>query len=682
MMWKMNRGISLLVLLLILLSGPSFAVDDSIGFDDVPADSWFYEGVMTMVEHGVITGYPNGKFLPHNEVSREEFAVMMVRALQLGKSGSDSSFVDVEDDYWAVPYIESAKQYLTGYKTNQGIAFKAKNHAVREDMAVALVKALGYDVKNTNLDILNNFKDKHLISENLKPYVAMAYEKKLIKGAEENDGLYFNPTKTLSRAESAVLLLAVIEEEKITFEEEKVVFENGYLPTNLSIEVEEDAAYLKWDMIKHDDFEGYKVVVSRFDSTPSYPDNGALRFFEDNDVTLFDIRSGQKASGTDFSEIQVGERYYVTITVLYKEGKKTSNTVSFVLEEESEEAFVRPSLQIETSDDDVELFWTKVTHSDFKYYKVVVSETDSSPKYPENGYMRSISNPADNKIKLETGDRGEDTDFDYLEANQKYYVAISAVYEDRTLTSNVVEMVLGEDNETSGGYITPQLIIKSDDDDDDDIELEWTEIKHPDFEGYKVVVSKNDSTPKYPDNGYVTYITYPDQDSFKLRIGTKATNADFSEIIEGEMYYVAVTALYKDEKRTSNVETFKLVDMDDDSGVSDDDHDGAFIAPRLEIDDISAASIRIEWDDIEHDMLDGYKVVVSEKNSTPKYPEDGYMVYITDLDIDEYTLRLGDYPAEGDFIRIEENVTYYVTITAVYGDERLTSNSISFSLGQ
>jgi len=557
-MWKMKRGISLLVLLLVLLSGTSFAVDDSVVFDDVPEDSWFYEGVMTMVEYGVITGYPDGKFLPHNEVSREEFAVMMVRALQLGKSGSDSSFVDVEDDYWAVPYIESAKQYLTGYKTNQGIAFKPKNDAVREDMAVALVKALGYNVKNANLDVLNNFKDKHLISENLKPYVAMAYEKKLIKGAEESDGLYFNPTKTLSRAESAVLLLAVIEEEKITFEEEKVVFDNGYLPTNLSIEVKEDAAYLKWDKIKHDDFEGYKVVVSRFDSTPSYPDNGALRFFEDNDVTRFDIRSGQKASGTDFSEIEVGERYYVTITVLYKEGKKTSNTVSFVLEEESEEVFVRPSLQIETYDHKAELFWTQVNHPDFKYYKVVVSKIDSSPKYPENGYMRAITNYEDNKIELKTGDKGNDTDFSDLEANQKYYVAISAVYEDRTLTSNVVEMMLGEDDE------------------DEDL----------------------------------------------------------------------------------------------------------LITPTLEIDDISAASIRIEWNDIEHDKLDGYKVVVSEKNPTPQYPSDGYMVYITDLDIDEYTLRLGDYPAEGDFIRIEENVTYYVTITAVYGNERLTSNSISFSLGQ
>ena len=153
----LNRGLPLLLVFVMLFSGMSFAVSEPTRFDDVDTDSWYYEGVMTMSEYGVITGYPNGKFLPMNEVSREEFAVMMVRALKLGKSGSDSSFEDVEDDYWAVPYIESAKEYLTGYKTSSGISFKPKYDAVREDMAVSLVKALGYNTSDADLDLLNKF---------------------------------------------------------------------------------------------------------------------------------------------------------------------------------------------------------------------------------------------------------------------------------------------------------------------------------------------------------------------------------------------------------------------------------------------------------------------------------------------------------------------------------------------
>ncbi len=173
----MKKGVPVLIILVMLLSGMSFAVIEPTSFEDVSSDSWYYEGVTTMAEYGIITGYPDGKFLPGNRVTREEFAVMMVRALKLGKSGSDSSFEDIADDYWATPYIESAKLYLTGYKTNTGISFKPKYDAVREDMAVSLVKALGYNTSNANLNLLNKFEDKNQISENLKPYVAIAFEK-------------------------------------------------------------------------------------------------------------------------------------------------------------------------------------------------------------------------------------------------------------------------------------------------------------------------------------------------------------------------------------------------------------------------------------------------------------------------------------------------------------------------
>ena len=39
------------------------------------------------------------------------------------------------------------------------------------------------------------------------------------------------------------------------------------------------------------------------------------------------------------------------------------------------------------------------------------------------------------------------------------------------------------------------------------LKLIWTKDTSTNFQGYKIVISKADSTPSYPDNGYMTFIT-------------------------------------------------------------------------------------------------------------------------------------------------------------------------------
>lgn len=575
-----RNSISLMLLVTLLLMGISFSESNGTIFDDVATDSWYYEGVTTMAEYGIITGYPDGSFRPMNRVSREEFAVMMVRALKLGKSGSDSSFEDIKGDYWAVPFIEAAKLYLTGYKTSSGVAFKPKADAVREDMAVALVKALEYRVSSADLSVLKDFKDEILISENLRPYVALAYEKGLINGATEDDGLYFHPTKTLTRAEAAVLLLAVIREEKIAFDDsqEKIVFDdNDYKATKLKVEVKGDTAFLKWDKIKHKDFESYKLVVSRYDSTPSYPTNGALRSFDEREVTRFQVRKGQEVAESDFVKIEPGVQYYVAITTVYTEGKRTSNAISFKIENSPEPEYIRPSLNIENKGNEAELKWTRVKHPNFKYYKVVVSQNDKTPEYPENGYMFVISNPDEKDIDIHLGDEASESDFGKIVANQLYYISITAVYEDKKITSNVVEMLLTGDEDEVDDIDEDDDFDADDDFDDDDyddesyvkpilnieiqdsrVKLNWTRVNHSDFEGYKVVVSKNNTSPSYPVDGYMKYITDKESNSYVIELGDAPNNGDFDRIEKNVTYHVSITVIYDDKRVTSLPVTFTI----------------------------------------------------------------------------------------------------------------------------
>jgi hypothetical protein len=230
-------------------------------FEDVNKDDWFYEAVMTMHHYGIISGYPDDTFKPGNPVLREQFASMMVIALQLEPVESKSSFVDVADGYWASKAIETAKSYLTGFVKNGEYRFKPQDDAVREDMAVALVRALDKPVNEEQLKVLEAYEDADDISENLKMYMASAIANNLMSGTEIDGKKYIKPMDTLTRSEAAALLLKVVKEEKIVFDtEEKVVLDNSDLV--LKTDIVEGGVKLVWEYKGDKDATGFKVVAS------------------------------------------------------------------------------------------------------------------------------------------------------------------------------------------------------------------------------------------------------------------------------------------------------------------------------------------------------------------------------------------------------------------------------------
>ena len=82
--------------------------------------------------------------------------------------------------------------------------FRPNNYALREDIAVALVKLKGYDTKNTNQNILQTmFSDYDSISESAKPYVATAVDRGLVSGYDDGT---FKGQDSITRAEAAAML--------------------------------------------------------------------------------------------------------------------------------------------------------------------------------------------------------------------------------------------------------------------------------------------------------------------------------------------------------------------------------------------------------------------------------------------------------------------------------------------
>lgn len=174
-------------------------------FNDVPKTYWAFDYISEMNTRHVLSGYPNGCFYPDNYVTRGEFAKIMTLAAGMDITDPTySNYADVSIDDWYCPYIEAARYYLSGYSNGETTFYLPEDNALREDIAVALVKLKGYSTIGFDVSILKAmFTDWQSISDGAQRYVATAVEKGLISGYEDGT---FRGQDGVTRAETATLL--------------------------------------------------------------------------------------------------------------------------------------------------------------------------------------------------------------------------------------------------------------------------------------------------------------------------------------------------------------------------------------------------------------------------------------------------------------------------------------------
>jgi hypothetical protein len=216
-----------------------------------------------------------------------------------------------------------------------------------------------------------------------------------------------------------------------------------------------------------------------------------------------------------------------------------------------------PTLYSVIKDGRVYLEWSKVLPEGFKYYKVVLSQNDSTPSYPDQGYMVAISNSTTTKTEIKAGSTYNNGDLGGLvKAGESYYVAITAVYENGSYTSNVREVKVPV-AVPSALERTPVLNFEMK---DKGVLLKWSKVSPTNFIYYKIVFSKNDDTPSYPDNGYLTYISDVNGTEYFVQEAMKYNKGDMGGYVDDETYYVTITAVYKDGKYTSQTKTISVPD--------------------------------------------------------------------------------------------------------------------------
>jgi len=450
-MKKVTRVVSLVMLFVMVLSMVSIQAQSNrykTKFNDVDDDHYASQYIELMSELGIINGYGDGSFGPNDPVLREQFAKMMVITLGLELTKPSTGFFqDVQKNDWSYTYIETARKYLTGYKSNNLDYFKPKEYAQREDMAVAIVKGLGLSVEGVDLSVLDKFSDKVLISTNLKPYVAKAVSEGIMVGSDGK----FNPIGTLKRAEAATLLARLITEEKVVYDDTKVVYDGASLnatskTSKLTATVKADKVYLDWSEVSKEGFSYYKVVASKNDSTPSYPGDGYVQVI--SDVTDSDtyIYPNDKVNSGDTEKLIPGTKYYVAITTVYGDNRFTSNVIEVVIPVVAvDNSVVKiPVLTATVVDGGIKLQWTKTSATGFNYYKVVLSKNDSTPVYPEDGYLTYITDVNNTSYTIVKNADYNGGDFGgEVEQGDKYYISITAYYDgSQAYPSNVAHLIV------------------------------------------------------------------------------------------------------------------------------------------------------------------------------------------------------------------------------------------------
>lgn len=120
------------------------AMIPAFAYPDVEKDYWAYPQINNLTEQGVIIGYPDGTFQPDNNVTRAEFAAMVIRALgqEHTKVVQPVHFTDINEEYWAYSDIQKALYFDLISCDVAGELFRPDDPVSRGEAITVAVNAL------------------------------------------------------------------------------------------------------------------------------------------------------------------------------------------------------------------------------------------------------------------------------------------------------------------------------------------------------------------------------------------------------------------------------------------------------------------------------------------------------------------------------------------------------------
>ena len=174
-------------------------------FDDISADDWHYEYVVSLQTEGVFDGTECDEgFCPGQPLLRREMAVWLMRALgEENLTDNSSRFADISDDDWWTPYIERMADLKITVGCGDGTNFCPERPVSRAHMAAFLGRALSLPPA-APVDFEDVDEDSYFFDD-----VNRLYAAKITVGC--GDGTNFCPTRSVTRAQMAAFIYRSLE---------------------------------------------------------------------------------------------------------------------------------------------------------------------------------------------------------------------------------------------------------------------------------------------------------------------------------------------------------------------------------------------------------------------------------------------------------------------------------------
>ena len=175
-------------------------------FSDVLESHWAYSDISSAKKYALMGGYEDGTFGAGDNLKRSEFVTILCRMFSWETVTPETpSYIDCSAGAWYYSYVETAK---ANGALDDGVSFRPEDPISREEMAMMLVRALGYDqLAQAGYEFDLPFSDV----VNNKGYIALAWQIGFVRGVEKNGVLLFQPNTSATRAEAAAMLVRVYE---------------------------------------------------------------------------------------------------------------------------------------------------------------------------------------------------------------------------------------------------------------------------------------------------------------------------------------------------------------------------------------------------------------------------------------------------------------------------------------
>ena len=187
-----------------------------IDFKDA-ATHWAKEAINDMGSRMIISGIGNDTFEPDRDITRAEFATIIVRALGLKPGTGKIPFTDVNAMDWYGSYIMTATEYkiISGYGNGK---FDPNDKITREQAMVMIDRAMNItglkpEFKTGDVDkLLAGFNDADELADYAKKSTAACVKTGIVTG---KNGKMIAPKDNITRAEVAVVIQRLLQKSNL-----------------------------------------------------------------------------------------------------------------------------------------------------------------------------------------------------------------------------------------------------------------------------------------------------------------------------------------------------------------------------------------------------------------------------------------------------------------------------------